>query len=480
MSLYSSVANFYIQRIFDIGLNNYVTYTTAIPTVTPVPATTTPVGVGPFNSSTHTILSRYDNPTQDILGGVDVDTPIVPIVGDTIVWSGTSFEPVSGGSGLGIGGFVWAPGFPSGDSGNVYTTWAALYAAVIAAPVGARSVLCVDTWDACEIPSGSWKLRGWCFRGVYTDSGDKQVSIRLLDGASMDSSTDAEVDGGSGRQRIDFYDIRIFCEADAVPFWDVTVSNSALLFTRCGINMDAGASPLIRLNGFSVDVYMYDTYLDSTGGTSAAVSGVAPNSLVRIHMYDDSSVLGDFVTDGGTPGDLEVRYTYDASSTDIVDPSSYAMDATWVTWTPTEPRCISVTGATNVLVAADVGTPEVTVGGLLYSPSDSRHDDKRGTWDQEINFAAMASAPTTSAVVRLYDIGSPGSLTAPVLISEVTVSSTDGAVASTSMAVDGDGIPAFNTVGTGVRLYELRVVADAAEDTYVHWAGIRVGDDGGF
>ncbi len=93
------MATFYVQKIYDNGLPGYVQYITAIPTVSPNPATTTPVGVGPFNASTHVIQSSYDNPNQDILGGINVDTPMAPTVGQVPTWDGTEFVPATGGGG---------------------------------------------------------------------------------------------------------------------------------------------------------------------------------------------------------------------------------------------------------------------------------------------------------------------------------------------------------------------------------------------
>lgn len=724
--LYRGVANFYIQRIFDIGLNNYVTYTTAIPTVTPVPATTTPVGVGPFNSSTHTILSRYDDPTQDILGGLDVDTPIAPAPGDTIIWSGTSFEPGYGGGtptfiwtsnpspGPGIyddwatlyaavsavspelrtvlcartlgtlsitagtwnlcgwhfigkpegakpdisivdgayidisdpdhsqtlsftnvyveylgstapcidanyfariyikdteidatGGqpfyyatgsyivlyvsgiesytwgpdgdpgvfsgdvdgyikilvdgmygddsgsyagdatlrirvsstmasdirgfyglaytqhtgpelfqlnndsfylkyddalvvpqvgatdvqtaidkikaaaqssFVWAPGFPGGASGNIYLVWADLYAAVLAAPVGARKVYLYDNDGACNIPSGSWNLRGWVFSSFHVSVPGYSVTLNFLDGAELDQTSDALVDGSvNNNYRVDFENLEVACYANTVPTITVAAQRLLLVFRRCHIINGGLASYFVQLtavaNQDEVYVRFYETYIDTAPGV--ALFNAPVDTTAYFQLINNSVIDGNLIEGAG-----EVRYEYDGSSTYIVDPAGYSFVGASI-WNPTEPRHISVTGSTNVVVSADVGTPEVVVGGLIYSPSNGQLADVMGTWDKQITFAAMASAPTASAVVRLYDIGSPGTLTAPVLVSEVTALSTDGAKISAAIGVDGTGTPALDTVAVGLHLYEIRVVADAAEDIYVYWAGIRVNDAGG-
>lgn len=61
--------------------------------------------------------------------------------------------------------FIWRPGGVA--SGNVYTTWSSLYAAVNAAPVGARNVI-VDTSlssatvvDEATQTCGNWSIKGW-------------------------------------------------------------------------------------------------------------------------------------------------------------------------------------------------------------------------------------------------------------------------------------------------------------------------------
>lgn len=93
------MATIYAQKIYDAGLNAYVRYQTAVPTTSPDPATTTPVGVGPFTASTHVIEARYDNPYQDYLGGVAVTTPLAPASGDVPEYNGTNFvsTPNTGG-----------------------------------------------------------------------------------------------------------------------------------------------------------------------------------------------------------------------------------------------------------------------------------------------------------------------------------------------------------------------------------------------
>lgn len=51
----------YVQSIVDTGIGQRVVYQTVKPTNSPDPATTVPVGTGPYNSLTHQIIAQFDN-----------------------------------------------------------------------------------------------------------------------------------------------------------------------------------------------------------------------------------------------------------------------------------------------------------------------------------------------------------------------------------------------------------------------------------
>lgn len=104
------MATVYAQTVFDIGLGAYVRYTQQLVTANPDPATTTPVGVGPFNAATHRILQQIEshNPqtwfTVPTVGDLPMNSAV--LVGDICwvqgtstqyTWNGASWEVTGGG-----------------------------------------------------------------------------------------------------------------------------------------------------------------------------------------------------------------------------------------------------------------------------------------------------------------------------------------------------------------------------------------------
>lgn len=104
------MATVYAQTVFDIGLGAYVRYTQQLVTANPDPATTTPVGVGPFNAATHRILQQIEshNPQTWLPVATFADLPSnsAVLVGDTCYviadaetyrWDGAVWAVLGGG-----------------------------------------------------------------------------------------------------------------------------------------------------------------------------------------------------------------------------------------------------------------------------------------------------------------------------------------------------------------------------------------------
>ncbi len=90
----------------------------------------------------------------------------------TVVCDGTNFIPQSGGTTTNL---VWAPGGTAGP--NVFTTWATLYAAISALPIGTFYTVTVSTTHgAATVPAGTYHLGTGKFIG--------QTGWELLTGAS--------------------------------------------------------------------------------------------------------------------------------------------------------------------------------------------------------------------------------------------------------------------------------------------------------
>jgi len=73
--------------------------------------------------------------------------------------------------------FIFRPGDPA-PSGNVFATWAALYAALLATPGGAKTICFDSALASCTIPAGAYDFGfGCCFFGILP--GDAATANRI-------------------------------------------------------------------------------------------------------------------------------------------------------------------------------------------------------------------------------------------------------------------------------------------------------------
>lgn len=342
--------------------------------------------------------------------------------------------------------FIFAPGGPVTAS-NVYTDWATLYAAVNAAPPGCRRVLIQNEWDPCEVPSGSWRLRGWVFEGVSWNKSNSPI-LSFLDGAVIDNTADGDVD--NNWNRITFKRMRVWFRGNTT-WWTLTdVGYEALDFEDCTIRANGSASPL------SVpDTFVGTIILRATRTVSMLTPLVETNTsgAIQFYMYDGSSV------DTLLSGTGEASYTYDSSVT-YGDPFDGGAFTGIFSQTPLLKRKFTIAGAVNAAVPADPLAAEVTVGGFSYDPFD----------DTDILFEALVDSAAANVVVRLYDIGALGTLAAAVLVSELTIPNGTGAANLGLLPV---AVPANpDEIYAAARMYAVRVVADVTDSIYVYSAGI--------
>jgi len=88
--------------------------------------------------------------------------------------------------------FIFRPGAPT-PSGNVFASWAALYAAVLATPGGAKTI-CFDSELApCTIPAGAYDFGfGCCFFGILPGDGATGNRVDVICPAGVTFTTPIE------------------------------------------------------------------------------------------------------------------------------------------------------------------------------------------------------------------------------------------------------------------------------------------------
>lgn len=355
---------------------------------------------------------------------------------------------------------IWAPNFPGGSAGNIYDNWADAYAAMAAQPAHNRELLVMDVWAPATVDTGTWYVAGWTFRGYGSTP---RVS------ADWDTYFDIETfpSNGERARTLEFAD-----------FQRVTFSSGT------GAQLYA-ADASVRVRFTRVDeVRNFDgPWLDDQGGCTV--------------VFDDSELYSPdagFITGvGGTTVEMKNRsfYSYgQLADATLLNPVSVTYDVAsrYVTPYPDEALVAArrdtlplyaLPGAINARVVADVGTPEVTIGGFIFDPTGA-HDSVSSS----ITFEVLLSSAAATARVRLYEIGDINAgFAAPVLRGTFDVTPSFGSYQEVLTPTASPGVDAYEIMrapgyadfaSTAQRYYEIRVTADAVEDIYVYWAGLKI------
>jgi hypothetical protein len=320
----------YVQQILDLNLNAYVRYETLIPTSSPVASETIPVSTGVYDTSTHEVLTSYDDPTQSAGGG--------------------------GGSGI----MVWRP--TATDSGNVYGSWTSLVAALVAA--NGTSTVVVDTSlvrtniypaNAATIPVGAWNLRNVHFIGVPVNNGTVTERATLL----LDRS------GFAAAQNITFEDLQVNWETSATDLIGTTAGPVRITFKNVVLDSPSNTSTqsLLLVSGAAptntLEIVL-DNFTQANTNTSTTVvtaeAGTQVNVYVHGHVQFSNTAL--FLADTVTTA----WNLYVDTAADITNRASFtaAVTGTLTTVNRTESTNVQYSdvaapafGATNVQTALD-------------------------------------------------------------------------------------------------------------------------------
>ena len=178
--------------------------------------------------------------------------------------------------------FLFKPGATGAQDGNVFLTWAALYAAAsqVAGPVTVRVD---DSVAAAHMTAGAYTLDGWTFTGNGSNTLIIDVGVTW---------TNTNI--------VTFEDVNVTNNATAVV-WDYTGAEG-ILYVRGGITIESTSTgPLAENNassgfGFIVIAYLFATIGD---GTHAVVQTQAGKTSV-IELVTGVTVAANALSGGGT------------------------------------------------------------------------------------------------------------------------------------------------------------------------------------
>ena len=333
------------------------------------------------------------------------------------------------------------------DGASGYTGWADLYAYVSALPAARRVVYVDSSAVTLNIPSGTWDLTGWRFIGVDP----AQTSITFLNGGNITVGTAGAT----------FENITVISNLTA-PIVVTGAARTDLWLINCAVN--AVADVLFDATGAAADVHLHTRDVDSSSGFGLIYWASGANGYLHLDGRLDTNAT---TFANGVGHTLSVAIDSPAinwtTQTGLLGTVNY--DVTYA-----KKNRYAVQGAAYQLVPFNVLTPEVVVGGFVYNPKNPLYLPGQDGFPM---FEAMATTPTVNAVVKLYDIGAPGALAAPTLVSTKTVINGQGSV-NQLLVVNAAPTPASDEIYDVERLYEVRVVSDAVEDIQLYWAGIKV------
>lgn len=189
--------------------------------------------------------------------------------------------------------FVWQPGGAAGQAPNVFTTWAALYAAIQAAGESFYTVTVDTTHGPAQVPAGSWNLGAGLWVGLAIAS-----IVQFQTGAQVTATN---------------------LVLEAVVFENVSTTSSPFtlsegivsfaLLSEASLVSSAGAAPLLVAN---LGVNLVITTLASSIAGYSGSPVVQPNGgMLLVRALSQSTIVAGALAPGTGGGSL--TYTSDCA-----------------------------------------------------------------------------------------------------------------------------------------------------------------------
>ncbi len=322
----------------------------------------------------------------------------------------------------GSGGFIWQPGGVAG--GNVYTTWATLYAAILPFGVAAIDVCCDNTFSSTfNIPAGTYALGNTTLQAPVGLAPNSPVMVTCQDGCIFSSfpivtnlvnlttvSTTPVFTSPAGQTYLIFINAAgmITNTTGAAPL--ISVPTGSLLFLVLNaLSSAAGAvgHPVVDLVGTA---QMFVPLGEGTSWGDNSVTGAAGSSVIYI-VENPNVTLS--TTQPGFLGTTAIQYSPDITNISI---GSVVGNLAYST----------TNGQGAILPIGTTGQALIVVGGLPVwgTPSGSAAPYSRntpisnGTGTVSVVFTTpMASTPNVVATIQNTVNGTPDHFT--VVISAV-------------------------------------------------------------
>ena len=218
--------------------------------------------------------------TVEALWNLPIDPGIAPNANDVLQWDGSQWVAAAVASGGATAVFVFRPGGVA--AGNVYITWAALYAAVNAVE-GQVIVQIEDSLAAAQIPAGVYDFTNWTIVGEYDPVTGLRPTLTILTGVTI-----------TGNFRLE----RLVFQLDAGATAPITASYNPILIEMLDSEFNGGIAANGLVTGFfgpPVQVVMRGVSVVTS--SAFLLLGVA----VQFTLYDRSRLAADACAGSGAP-----------------------------------------------------------------------------------------------------------------------------------------------------------------------------------
>ena len=192
------------------------------------------------------------------------DTLVAPPLGAANVQDAIDELKASGGT------FIFRPAAPS-PVGNVYASWALLYAAFTATQ-GPQNVVFDDSLAPCLIPAGAYDMSRAAWVAAHTST--SPITISFAPGVTLTQPPAS----------IGFWLI-VGCSGDATAVCTLTSGVHNLTLYGSSIRQSANTGPFIRANGPS-ELYLFVEEVDGVGGVRNDGAGLThPAIVLGVNAY---------------------------------------------------------------------------------------------------------------------------------------------------------------------------------------------------